>query len=214
MSRLMDQKSNNESTEYWNKECKERVIDRLRAIDPSFDAETIYRIIGVLETNAYEIHGNGQSGYRGLFPLSSLMSHGCVANSNHRFSIAPPYALACRASVDIKEGDEIFSSYVKITKPTIQRRQILKDCWHFDCECVRCQDPTEMGSYVCAILCQNCKLLRNPETCADLDEKWGKDGYLIPTNPLDHSSPWRCSRCGCQEKQPDYFVENFLGKRD
>ena len=54
-------------------ECQEKVVDRI--VDgcgrADIDGAEIHRIIGILETNAYEINSQGKSGFRGLFPLVS-----------------------------------------------------------------------------------------------------------------------------------------------
>ena len=51
--------------------------------------------------------------------------------------------------------------------------------WHFDCLCKRCSDPTECGSFISAVKCFDC----------------GAD-RVLPLDPLDYDSAWRCGRCG------------------
>jgi len=51
----------------------------------------------------------------------------------------------------------------------------------FICKCKRCLDPTELGTYLSALKCQQC-----PE------------GYLLSENPTDSFSDWRCTSCGKQ----------------
>ena len=58
-------------------------------------------------------------------------------------------------------------------------RKELKKKWYFDCICPRCQSPTDLGTYVSSPKCPNC------------DE----NGLLIPVNPLDYQSQWRCEKC-------------------
>ena len=69
----------------------------------------------MLEVNCYEVtctHGAGtKTGVRGCFPLGSLLSHSCVANSRHLFSEVPPYTNTCIATVDMEEGQEVLTSY-------------------------------------------------------------------------------------------------------
>ena len=76
MDRLMDHKEARMQDPYWN-ECQEHVVDRLRIrcgleSNPDFDEESIHRIIGILEVNAYEIFNTGKCGARGLFPIVSF----------------------------------------------------------------------------------------------------------------------------------------------
>ena len=50
--------------------------------------------------------------------------------------------------------------------------------WYFDCQCIRCQDPTEMETFVSALICEVCE-----------------DDFLLPTEPLDYMSTWTCGSC-------------------
>lgn len=50
--------------------------------------------------------------------------------------------------------------------------------WHFDCDCSRCQDPTELDTFVSALVCEVCE-----------------EDYLLPTEPLNYLSPWTCGSC-------------------
>ena len=50
--------------------------------------------------------------------------------------------------------------------------------WYFDCECERCRDPTELETFVSALICEVCE-----------------DDFLLPTEPLDYLSTWTCGTC-------------------
>ena len=54
----------------------------------------------------------------------------------------------------IKAGEPIYHGYARSFNTTTMRRVMLFSGKHFGCECVRCTDPTEMGSYCSALLCQ------------------------------------------------------------
>ena len=44
--------------------------------------DEIHRVIGVLDVNAFEIRCTlNDSGFRGLYPIASLLSHSCIANT-------------------------------------------------------------------------------------------------------------------------------------
>ena len=64
------------------------------------------------------------------------------------------YRLELRASEAIKAGGEIVNQYVKPNSGTVSRRLILKNKWHFECDCRRCKDPTEFGSLLSALTCE------------------------------------------------------------
>ena len=85
------------------------------------------------------------------------MSHNCIPNVYQVFSRSPPYTAKCFASIDIKKGEEILTSYLSSTFSSLTRRKKLKDSWYFDCVCKRCVDPTENKSFLGALICSKCK---------------------------------------------------------
>ena len=83
-----------------------------------------------------------------------------------------------RARFSIPAGEEITTSYLRPTQDTQARRQLLAHTWHFWCHCARCQDNTEGGTFLAAILCNTCGA-----------------GPVLPQQPLDPESAWACQRC-------------------
>ena len=61
----------------------------------------------------------------------------------------------------------------------LKRKFIIKDFWFFDCACSRCQDPSELGSFMSAMKCTDCN-----------------NGNLLPMDPMDSDAQWLCSNCG------------------
>ncbi len=49
------------------------------------------------------------------------------------------------------------------------RADMLKEHWMFVCQCHRCLDPTDCGTYASAIRCPKCKLTGDPSS-----------GFLLP----------------------------------
>merc|ERR1719323_2487263 len=47
----------------------------------------------------------------------------------------------------------------------------------FWCQCPRCADPTEFGTYISALVCSKC------------------GGKMLHSNPLDQDAPFRCEKC-------------------
>lgn len=61
----------------------------------------------------------------------------------------------------------------------MNRRITLATKWFFDCTCQRCQDPTELNTFLNAMLCLKCT------------------GPVLPTQPLLYNcDPWKCLECG------------------
>ena len=61
----------------------------------------------------------------------------------------------------------------------MRRREDIRRFWYFDCQCPRCSDPTELGSYMSAVICFACKR-----------------GFLVPIDSLQYKSDWKCDSCG------------------
>ena len=81
----------------------------------------------------------------------------------------------------IKKGEPIYHSYARSFTTTTLRRVMLFSGKHFGCECLRCVDPKELGSYCSALLCQKC-----PSQAA---------AAVLPKQPLDLNSEWTCVEC-------------------
>lgn len=83
-----------------------------------------------------------------------------------------------RSTIDIKKGEMITIAYSSQDNlyGTLQRQISNEDVAHFVCNCRRCKDPTELGTYVSAIKCFSCK-----------------KGYLLSSNPLLPDSRWKCN---------------------
>ncbi|CAB3385479.1 Hypothetical predicted protein [Cloeon dipterum] len=142
--------------------------------------DDILGVCGVMDTNAYEIRRNGGVKLRGLYPLASLMNHDCVPNTRHVFDRDDKMLVF--ATVDISKGSPVTSTYTHALWSTHQRRAHLRATKCFECRCVRCSDPAELGTYLGAILCSKCA---------------GK-GKVLSTAPLDDAAPWQCNNCQAQ----------------
>ena len=74
---------------------------------------------------------------------------------------------------------QITTRYISSIDCQPRRQDSLWKNWKFVCKCKRCSDPTECGSFVSAVKCFDC----------------GAD-RVLPLDPLDYDSAWRCGRCG------------------
>jgi len=125
--------------------------------------EQILRYVSVVRTNAClgpAISGRGE--YKCLLPYIALMNHSCRNNTRifHRqddtIVARNENEFVIRATVPIAEGETIYTSYTGVLDSFSQRREALLSSWHFVCECSRCEDMTDMGTYLDTILCQDC----------------------------------------------------------
>lgn len=61
------------------------------------------------------------------------------------------------------------------------------------CQCERCKDPTELGTFASGIYCPHC-----PK----------KEGLLLSENPLNPEADWVCNKCS--KRKPLSFIANVL----
>lgn len=145
-----------------------------------YDEETILRMAAILDTNAFDVSlERGSVKARAVYWTASMMSHDCKPNTKHVFK-GENFKIVVVATVPIKKGEVISASYTQLLWGTLQRRAHLKNAKCFDCECDRCSDPTELCTYVGAILCSQCK---------------NSDGKIVSSDPLDPSAVWKCEVC-------------------
>ncbi|XP_055913180.1 SET domain-containing protein SmydA-8 isoform X1 [Eupeodes corollae] len=141
----------------------------------------IYRTVCVLNTNAFEARSIVQGHeilQRGLFALAGTMNHECTPNACHYFENGN--LIYVKAAKFIPKDAEITTTYTKIMWSNLSRRVFLKMTKHFFCDCSRCKDPTENGTYLAALYCRepNCK------------------GWTIPVHTTAMQPDWKCGKCG------------------
>lgn len=133
----------------------------------------ILSIAGILDTNCFDVVlPSKQIKIRGIFPMSAMMASECVPNTKH--FVDENFEMRVIASVPIKKGEMILTSYTHPLKTTMERRHQLKEAKCFDCICARCVDPTEMNTFASCVRCQSCA-----------------EGICIPVDLIS----WRCTLC-------------------
>lgn len=147
---------------------------------PIADENFMNLVCCVLDANAFQItnaYGSQKMSMRGLFPVASLMNHNCISNTTHSFD--KDYRMTVKAVKHISAGTEIFSCYTGVLWGTPARRRHLYKTKHFMCKCDRCSDPTERGTLLAALKCFS----------------FDCPGSLLPIEPLNSSTAWRCLEC-------------------
>lgn len=105
--------------------------------------DQLFRVVGVLNTNAFEAPcrvDRHETLLRGLFPLTAIMNHECTPNASHYFENGR--LAVVRAARDIPKGAEITTTYTKILWSNLTRGIFLKMTKYFVCNCDRCNDNT------------------------------------------------------------------------
>uniref|UniRef100_A0A1B6CUV4 SET domain-containing protein n=1 Tax=Clastoptera arizonana TaxID=38151 RepID=A0A1B6CUV4_9HEMI len=83
----------------------------------------------------------------------------------------------------IHRGEYLTTMHTHVLWGTHARRNHLETTKYFSCHCIRCADPTELGTYFSALKCI-------------AETKEGPcPGYQLPTSPLNNKSSWACNKC-------------------
>ena len=155
----------------------EAVVDcLLPALGHKHSREELLTWAGVIMTNTASCNSvpGGEEVCIGLFPVFSLLSHSCVANTRRETDGGHMKVIA---TVPIPAGSQILTSYKNPVLGSVSRRAHFPRVWYFHCECPRCCDPTELGSHLSSLKCG---------LCGDVQ---------VPAHPLSYHTPWRCVKC-------------------
>ena len=172
--------------------------------------EEIHFACGVLEVNTFEIRTNRTGNrIRGVFPLTAIAAHGCIANTKHVIheNSANKYEIIVYASVPIQRGQMIFTNYTYSLEGNI-----LISHFHFHLffayarfECLisflcvpgtkeRRKHLRESKYFDCS--CPRCSDPTEGGTyLSALKCQKCSIGNVLPICPLDNDSSWNCDRC-------------------
>ena len=160
-----------------------------------YTEQDVLHAIGVLQTNTVAVGVPGRSQGLGLFPTFSLLSHSCLANC--RYQVLADGAMVLRTQMPVAREEELTIHYMTPMLGTAARRNKIRKNWFFDCSCPRCADPTELGTFLSALLCPTCR-------------EQGREGLLLPHQPLDYTSTWTCSSSTCSTTKEAVEVEEMM----
>ncbi|KAF9024825.1 SET domain-containing protein [Hymenopellis radicata] len=100
-------------------------------------------ILGRLRTNAFGITPlapESEIPYSGVFDVLSRINHSCGPNTDRHFDMKT-FSMKLYAVRDIKEGEEITTSYCDLEVATAARQKALAP-YDFKCACPHCSDPS------------------------------------------------------------------------
>ncbi|XP_055596645.1 SET domain-containing protein SmydA-8 [Uranotaenia lowii] len=156
-----------------------------KTVLPISDAKTLHKICGILEVNAMIIPLTNGREICGLYPTGCMMEHCCLPNCFYTFDCTKGMKLTFKTGREIQKGEHLSTTYTHSLWGTQQRREHLKAQKYFSCTCVRCSDPTEMGTYISGLRCVGI-------------EEGGCGGIQLPIDPLKDTSDWKCDKCPVQ----------------
>jgi len=107
-----------------------------------------------------------------IYHRASFFEHSCRPNLSKSFS--ENNEIIFWSPNGIKAKEHLTISYTDVLWETSNRRHHLKQTKHFECECERCTDVTEYGTYFSSLKCQKCNA-----------------GMLVPNSLKEWSQDWR-----------------------
>lgn len=130
------------------------IIHNRFQLEDEYDTDTIEKVLGILDTNAFEIR-LPDSSILGVYQNASLLEHDCIPNTHRTFDA--DLNLVVRAAVPIKRGQHLTSCYTDSLSTTSLRQEHLRSTKYFTCGCKRCMDPTELQTFTSALKCSECE---------------------------------------------------------
>lgn len=144
-------------------------------------SEELHRICGII-VNALSINLEHGQEICALYPNACLMEHSCMPNCLYTFDFSKQFRISMIAGRDIKKGEHLSIMYTHMLWGTQMRHEHLMTNKYFRCECARCKDPTELGTYLSALKC----IGDNLANC---------NGLLLPIDPQAVDTDWTCCVC-------------------
>ena len=105
-----------------------------------------------------------------LFHIMALVNHSCVKNCSHQVIGDYMFLMAIR---DIKEGEELFISYIDPLSPLEMRKALFKN-FEFECKCEMCQVQEKIMAEPLAKELPKSEDLYNPDKVMDAFESISK----------------------------------------
>ncbi len=117
---------------------------------------------------------------QGIFFVTNMIEHACLPNASLAFY--KEGEMFIRTTVPLRKGAKILLNHeIGVFAGTIERQSSLKKRTRFySCDCQRCRDPTELGTFVSGIYCRKC-----PD----------QEGIILSESPLDEHAEWVCNMC-------------------
>lgn len=150
-------------------------FSRFFKCESKWSNDEILKVVGILQVNGHEVPLTNP-GHIAVYNLASMIEHSCRNNVAKTFTKKGD--IVFWAPNPIKRGERLSICYSDTMWGTNARQAHLKQTKFFTCNCVRCEDVSELGTYFSALKCFNneaCDGLILPESL----NKWTNDWRLI-----------------------------------
>ncbi|XP_021967216.1 uncharacterized protein LOC110862335 [Folsomia candida] len=142
-----------------------------------------------------QIHDQGKSYYAAkyVFPVKLFVTQECVPNCKWSIKHSSKFedcALRIHAAVPLPAQNYVTTCFTDkhVIGSWFQSELLNSSKFNVRCDCRRCRDPSECGSYFSAVRCE----------CNKTKDVLPKpDGYLLPRDPLNPDTAWICQSPEC-----------------
>lgn len=141
-----------------------------------WEEEEVLKVAGIVQVNGHEVPLTDPA-HVAIYDLASLVEHSCAPNLIKSFTSKGDLVLW--APNPIEKGDHLSICYSDALWGTANRQNHLHQTKMFQCDCSRCLDNTEFGTYFSAIKC-------NGDNC---------NGLLLPARANQWNGTWQCNIC-------------------
>jgi hypothetical protein len=132
--------------------------------------EEIMKVNGISQINGHELPLTTPSCVA-IYHRASLFEHSCHPNLSKSFS--DKNEIVFWAPNGVKVNEHLTISYTDVLWETSNRRHHLKQTKHFDCDCERCLDVTEYGTFFSSLKCLKCpEGMCTPSSLAEWNSDW------------------------------------------
>lgn len=122
------------------------------ALESTFSEEDILKVCGMVMVNSHEVPLT-EPPHIAIYESVSMFEHNCRANCCKSFGNTG--SLIVSSGEAIPKGEHVSICYTDPLWGTPNRRQHLWQTKFFWCDCKRCGDVTEFGTYFSAVKCKN-----------------------------------------------------------
>lgn len=132
--------------------------------------DEILKINGIAQINGHELPLTTPSCVA-IYNKSSLFEHSCKPNLAKSFS--DKNEILFWAPNAIMANEHLTISYTDVLWETSNRRHHLQQTKQFDCDCERCSDVTEFGTFFSSLKCLKCpEGMLTPNSLAEWVKDW------------------------------------------
>lgn len=149
-----------------------KFIPRFFKCSGKWDEDEILKIAGIVQINGHEVPLTDPP-HVAIYDLASLVEHSCAPNLTKSFTSKAD--LVFWSPHSIEKGEHLSICYSDALWGTANRRHHLQQTKMFQCDCIRCYDVTEFGTYYSAIKCNasnDCEGLLLPENTSQWHKSW------------------------------------------